>query len=388
MPAKNDNGNAALKLIVVLAVLLAAVVFARSYFSAPAVVATVARGTAVDIVTGSVVVHAEGGGGDYFPLKSELAGRVAWCEPLDPKSAGFKQGDELLRLDVDDLKREMKEAEDDYQAVIAKAKIKSEKDPRLEIAQRTADETQRLFDRGERSKNDLETAKQTLDKVATDVALENFDLKTAKDIFDRAQADRSRRLEKMTIRAPFAGKVQEVMVRPTALIGANAVVATIYANARLIVAKVSEDNIAKVQIGQPAKLRLLSIGLNEFDAKVAAVLPFADADTQRFTVYLEVADTALTPDRLVPFGTGEVTITVGEHPNQPLVPRRALFSGVDGYYVFVVKDGRVEKRKVATGLVALNKAEVKEGLAPGEQVITDNLEDFRDGQHVRVVTAK
>lgn len=388
MRAKKNKGNVALNVIVVLAVLIAAGWFFRAYFSTPAIVAAVTRGTAVDVVTGSVVVHAEGGGGDYFPLKSELAGRVAWCEPLDPKSPGFKQGDELLRLDTEDLKRQMKQAEEDYNANVAKAKIKSEKDPRADVAKRAFEEAQRLFERGERSKNDLETAKQALDKVTTDLALDEFDLKQAKNIFEREQAERQRNLEKMTIRAPFDGKVQEVMVRPTALIGANAVVATIYANNRLVVAKISEDSIGKVKIGNPAKLRLLSIGSDEFDAKVSAILPYADADTQRFTVYLEVTDPKLTAARLVPFGTGEVTITVAESPNSTLVDRRALFSGLDGYYVFAVKDGRVEKRKVTTGLVALNKAEVKAGLAPGDQVITDNLEDFHDGQHVNVTKAK
>ncbi len=386
MPAKNGKSNAVLKLIVVLAVLAAAAIFARRYFSTPAIVATVARGNAVDIVTGSVVVHAEGGGGDFFPLKSESAGRVAWCDPLDPKGPGFKQGDELLKLDTDDLKREMSQAEEDYKAVVDTAIIKSEKDPRLENAKKAADEAQRLFDRGDGTKNALDTAKQNLDKATTDLALEDFALKRAKNIFEREQAERQRKLDKMTLRAPFDGKVQDILVRPTALIAANSTVATIYANARLVVAKVSEDSISKVKPGNPAKLRLLSIGNDEFDAKVSAILPFADADTQRFTVYLEVTDPRLTPDRLVPLGTGEVTITVAETPNQPLVDRRALFSGINGYYVYVVKNGRVEKRQVKTGLVALNKAEVREGVAPGEQVITDNLEDFRDGQSVRIVT--
>jgi len=388
MSAKNGNFRAFLKFAFALAIVIAASVFARSYFSAPALVATVTRGTAVDIVTGSVVVHAEGGGGDYFPLKSELPGRVKWCDPLDPKGPGFKKDDELLRLDSDDLKRQMKEAEETYNAAVERARIKASSDPRLKVAQREADEIQRLFERGEKSKNELDKARQDLEKTKTDLAVEDLDLKTAKSVFEREQAERSRNLEKMTIRAPFDGKVQEVMVRPTALIAANSEVATIYSNARLVVAKVSEDNIGKVKVGDRAKLRLLSIGSDEFDAKVSAILPYADADTQRFTVYLEVIDPKLTPDRLVPAGTGEVTITVNESPNQPLVDRRALFSGIDGYYAFVVKDGRVEKRKVKPGLVALNKAEVKAGLTPGEQVITDNLEDFRDGQHVQVVTTK
>jgi hypothetical protein len=53
----------------------------------------------------------------------------------------------------------------------------------------------------------------------------------------------------------------------------------------------------------------------------------------------------------------------------------------------VVKDGRVEKRKVEVGFVGLNLAEVKKFLAPGELVIVSDLEQFRDGQHVRTTPA-
>jgi len=112
------------------------------------------------------------------------------------------------------------------------------------------------------------------------------------------------------------------------------------------------------------------------------VLPFAEAETQRYKVLLEVDPTTIAPEKLIPFGTGEVTITVGEHPNQPLIPRRAVFNGRDGTYVWVVKDGRVERRKVTMGFSGLNIAEVTTGLEKGEEVILDAIDQFSDGQRV------
>jgi RND family efflux transporter MFP subunit len=171
-------------------------------------------------------------------------------------------------------------------------------------------------------------------------------------------------------------------VAPGALIGPGTTVATFFSNQRNVIAKVSEEDVGKVKVGQPAKVHLLNLGDETLDAKVSTILPFADADTQRYSVYLDVA---AEPKKLKPFATGEVSITVGEHPNQPRIPRRAVFNDD---YVFVVKGGVVEKRKVKLGFRALNFAEVVENLAPGEQVIVDDLDQFRDGQHVKVVEAK
>jgi hypothetical protein len=90
------------------------------------------------------------------------------------------------------------------------------------------------------------------------------------------------------------------------------------------------------------------------------------------------------PQQLKPLSTGEATVTVDQQPGQVMIQRRALF---DGNKVFVVKDGRVEKREVEVGYVALNVAQIRKGVAVGEPVILDNLESFRDGQRVHVQVA-
>ena len=86
------------------------------------------------------------------------------------------------------------------------------------------------------------------------------------------------------------------------------------------------------------------------------------------------------PEILKPNSTGEVTITIHQRPNAVVVPRRALF---ENNKLFVVQDGIVRKREVEVGYVALNKVEVRKGVASGELVILDPNEGFRDGQRVR-----
>lgn len=91
------------------------------------------------------------------------------------------------------------------------------------------------------------------------------------------------------------------------------------------------------------------------------------------------------PVRLVPGSNGQVNITVEEREDRPLIPRRALFNGTN---VFVVQEGRVQLREVSLGLVSLSTAEITKGVAPGELVIVENLDTFRNGQRVRIPEAK
>src|SRR5262249_20296298 len=145
---------------------------------------------------------------------------------------------------------------------------------------------------------------------------------------------------------------------------AGATVATFYSNTRDVLAQISEEKFAKVQVGQPAEVTLVIYPNQKFNAKVSKILPNAD-DSQRYTIYLSVEADA---EVLKPYATGEVRITVGEHDNQPLVPRTAIFNNK---FVSVVKNGRVERREVDLGFTGLNVAEVTKGLAPGELVIVD-----------------
>jgi hypothetical protein len=85
------------------------------------------------------------------------------------------------------------------------------------------------------------------------------------------------------------------------------------------------------------------------------------------------------PKELIPGKTGEVTITVDEREAKAIVPRRALL----GKTLYVVNNGRVERRAVELGFVWLDGAEVKSGVDDGEQVIVDDLDSFRDNEAVR-----
>jgi hypothetical protein len=153
-------------------------------------------------------------------------------------------------------------------------------------------------------------------------------------------------------------------------------VAKLISSSRMVEAKISEENSAGIKVGQKALVTFLPYGIFQYDAKVTKILPTSDSETQRRIMHLEVT---IEPEKLRPGINGEVSITIAERPSQTLVPKRALA----GQTLLVVKDGRVQLRKVKTGFESLSAVEIIEGVAHGELVIVDQLDLFHDGDRVK-----
>ena len=185
-------------------------------------------------------------------------------------------------------------------------------------------------------------------------------------------------MEKMTITAPFDGVISAVFAHPGDLINVGSPIVTLITTSRLVEAKISEEDFANIQVGQKATVIFLPYGEFEYNGIVQKILPTADPETQRHMVDLNITD--IQPEKLIPGITGEVTVVVGTHHANAIIPRRALFNES----VYVVTDGTVELRHVKTGFLWLRGAEITDGLKPGEQVIVEDLESFRAGDRVRV----
>lgn len=372
------KGNALLKLLVVLALVAGGIYAALIGFRDSAVVAEVIRGKAVDAVTGNVEVFAEK---DLQQLKIESAGRVEWCEPLD-ETKPFKKGDVLLRLDTSEVMRGFAEVTREYEAAKEKARVAGARNSDQVAAEKVLADAKRLLEIGSASKEDVLAAERKLDLVKTQLDLTDFGLKKLEADYKSAKDAHDILLKKMIVTAPADGVVKGVLVSVDTLVSAGATVATFYANQRVVVVRISEEDFAKVKLDSPAKVQLLSYPGESFEGKVIKILPFADPDNRRYSVHLKVEAPL---EKLNPNSTGEATITVGEHENVPVVPRRAVFSG---NFAYVVNQGRVEKRELKVGFKGLNWAEITQGLAPGELVIVEDLDKFRHGQRVSAEAGK
>ena len=380
MFAKKNNGRVLVNVGLILLVLAGAGFFAFRGLQGTARVKVVNRDTAVDAVTGSVLVSADGG---YKEVKSELAGRVIDAQAIN-KGSHFKARDSLVQLDTSDIDRTIAETTRAFEAVQEREKIELESNQDEKLAKEAVATVTRLRDLGNASDEQVRIAQRTLDEVQRKFRVAAFDRKKREADYKVTMDTLAQTRDKMAIPAPpMDGEVKEPLTWEGALIGGGQPVAIVYSTKRIVAAKISEESFGKVKIGQKARLRLLTYGEQSFDAVVSKLLPTAD-EAQRFEVWLDVK--VDNPEQLKPGSSGEVTITVAEREKQIVIPRRARF---DGNKVFVVNGSRVELRTIEVGYdSALNVLEVRKGLNEGERVIVDNLDEFHDGQRVQVEVVK
>ena len=143
-------------------------------------------------------------------------------------------------------------------------------------------------------------------------------------------------------------------------------------------AEVIETELAKVAPGQKARITVAGVG--EVEGTVRLVSPEVDKATRLGRVRIFLGDDPRL--RIGGFARG----TIDTARSQGLaVPSSAVVFDADGAYVQVVKEGRVARRGIETGLLSGALVEVRKGLAEGDMVVARAGTFLRDGDAVRAI---
>jgi membrane fusion protein (multidrug efflux system) len=207
-----------------------------------------------------------------------------------------------------------------------------------------------------------------------DTALNELNVQNAEIALIEAQ------VAKTEVRAPFDGVVGLRYVSEGAFVNAATRVATLQRLERLKVDfSVPEKYAMRVRPGAPIRFTVAGAD-HKFSGQIYAVDPRIDTATR--TVVIR----ALCPNpgmRLLPGAFASVELQLSELDGAIMVPATAVVPGLNEMTVFVVKDGKAERRAVETGTRLENSVHILSGLAPGDVVITSGLTQMRPGQAVR-----
>ncbi|MFP4541003.1 MAG: efflux RND transporter periplasmic adaptor subunit, partial [Opitutales bacterium] len=231
---------------------------------------------------------------------------------------------------------------------------------------------------GQTSRNRLEQTERELNKLEALLAADRINQKEAEGVLEARLEEMNLELEKMQIRAPFAGEVVGISVAEGNQLGYNAEVLRIVAPRRLAEMTLNEEDFSGAAVGQRVILRLASWGGREFVGEVESTSRTSDAETKTRTLIVKVDNS----EELAPGSTGEGYLVKGEHSDAVLIPRRAL----RGNRVWVVDEpaGVVRRRRVEPGFLSLHQAEIVSGLEAGELVVLEDQDFLTDGQRVRL----
>lgn len=188
------------------------------------------------------------------------------------------------------------------------------------------------------------------------------------------------------LRAPWDGVVSTVFVAEGNYVAPRAPLVELYDPASLRVRfTVPERDARLIEVGAKARIMLDAFPGQEFDARIERIYPRLDPSTRTLTVeaHLET-DEALFAGLFARVATPLETLT-----ETLAVPSGAPVALPDGSLaVFVVNDGRAERRRVHIGLEAEGYTQILDGVLPGELVVVRGQESLRDGASVRLLGAQ
>ena len=192
----------------------------------------------------------------------------------------------------------------------------------------------------------------------------------------RIQASRAD-VDRTVLRAPFAGIVAEVngevgeyLTPSPPGIPTLPAVDLIDDSCLYVSAPIDEVDAAQIKVGMNARVTLDAYRGQHFPGMVRRIAPYVLAvEKQARTVEVEVNfdKPAEAKDLLVGY-SADIEIVLGGRDQVVRIPTPALMPG--NRVLVLGADGRLQERKIDTGLSNWEYAEVKSGLSRGDRVVT------------------
>lgn len=135
-----------------------------------------------------------------------------------------------------------------------------------------------------------------------------------------------------------------------------------------VIAEVKERDIGSVKIGQDALFTVLAYPAEQFRGKVVRTGNQVETESRTLEVRIEVNNA----ERRLKAGMfADVEIVTTSLRDVVVIPDSALQTDGDRQVVFVAREGnKFEKRPVKLGMEQRGRAQVLEGLSPGDRLVT------------------
>lgn len=198
------------------------------------------------------------------------------------------------------------------------------------------------------------------------------------------------RLERTTVRAPFAGIVETRAVELGESVTQGQPVARLVdLGSAKVLAGVPERYSSDVRPGDRAKV-IFDVLDDEFSVPVGRVGSTVDPRSRTFQVEMAIPNTGA---RIKPEMVANVSLVRRELLGVVVVPREVVVRVADGYVAYVVRDagdgGTVaEVEPVSLGPTEENVVVVQSGLAEGDRLIVVGHRSVADGDAVNVVAER
>jgi RND family efflux transporter MFP subunit len=322
-------------------------------------------------------------------VAAKITGKV--IEVDTDEGMQVKEGDIIARLDCSESNAALASAKADRIATDASI---HDLEVNLANADRELKRTQQLTEAGVSTPQALDAARTLADSYRARIALTKQQVAAADRKIDVAQEN----VNNCTIRAPFTGQVVSKdaqvgeMVSPISAGGGftrTGIATIVDMQSNEIEVDVNESYIARVKPHQRVTATLDAYPNWQIPSHVRTIIP--TADRQKATVKVRITFDHLDP-RILPDMGVKVAFLGDEQPRtgagsgaaaaKALIPNSAVRQQDGRANIFLVQDGKVERRAVTLGSQRGDDVEVLAGVSEGDTLVAKVPENLRDGQAV------
>ncbi len=186
------------------------------------------------------------------------------------------------------------------------------------------------------------------------------------------------------VQVPISGIITALPVQEGATVSTATSIATISKPEDFqIKAEIPERSLYKVKLGLPVLFMLDAYPGSVFSGSVAAISPQVNSTTQTVEIGVSIGSV---DERIKAGMFAQLELITDRSSNTVIVPRQALMENSEGQYIYVVrKNSTAERRKVLTGIMSDEAAEIISGISSGEDVIVQGQGLVREGVYVKIV---
>lgn len=241
-------------------------------------------------------------------------------------------------------------------------------------------------------------AKNAITKQQFDQAKSQFDIAQAS--FEQSQAaveQATVQYENAILRAPFEGKVAMVYFDVNEMVPAGQqVIKIINANTVKAKLKVPAVDIARIKEGQSVIAAFPSLPDTQFTGVVYRIDEAIDPLTRTLEVEVRLSNkgnvlkSGMFGEFKIETEKHSETVVVGE---MTVMTRTEIVTNEKGiqkerpdYYVYLVKNGKAEKKSVAPGILSGGFIELSRGVSSGDSIIVVGQNIVKAGDSLRIVT--
>src|SRR6266404_193728 len=301
-------------------------------FAMPVEVAAAIRDTVVDAIQATGQIEAV----QSVELRPEVDGRIV--DILVAEGEGVAAGTPLFKVDDAELKAQVARAEADR-----------------DVAQRALERTKQLMAQNASSRADLERA--------------DAGYRAAQASYDLLKT----RLDRTVVRAPFSGVVGRRLVSIGTYVNSQTPLITLQSvNPQHASFQVPERYAERLRRGQLVSFQVAALPGRNYSGEVVFVDPVVELPGRTILIKARVPN----PEHQLQAGMFiEARLATNIRPNAIVVPEDAILPLQGSTFVWVVKDGKADRRQVTLGVRTAGWAEILGGgIEAGDQVVVGGAE--------------